>query len=214
MNIRLAIFDFDGTLADTFPFFVSVHNTLAERYQFRSIGHEEIDALRHHGAREVMRQVGLPRWKFPFVARAFMKLMKAEQSGIALFDGVEAALAELAASGTVLAVVSANSYDNIVRILGPQAAAHFRYFECGVSMFGKTRRLKRVLKLSGVAAHEAMYIGDQKTDLEAAHDAGMAFGAVAWGYAHLVSMRKLGVEREFHTVAELGGLALPAQVAA
>jgi phosphoglycolate phosphatase len=32
MKYRLIVFDFDGTLADSFPFFVSVVNTLADRF--------------------------------------------------------------------------------------------------------------------------------------------------------------------------------------
>ena len=37
MTYRLAIFDFDGTLADSFPFFLSVFNTIADRHGFRRI---------------------------------------------------------------------------------------------------------------------------------------------------------------------------------
>jgi hypothetical protein len=32
---KLAIFDFDGTLADSFPFFLSVFNTIADRHGFK-----------------------------------------------------------------------------------------------------------------------------------------------------------------------------------
>ncbi len=35
----------------------------------------------------------------------------------------------------------------------------------------------------GVAPAEAIYIGDETRDAEAAAEAGVAFGAVAWGYA-------------------------------
>ena len=37
MQYELAIFDFDGTLADSFPFLVSVFNQLAERHGFRTV---------------------------------------------------------------------------------------------------------------------------------------------------------------------------------
>jgi phosphoglycolate phosphatase len=46
MRYRLAIFDFDGTLADSFPFFVSVFNELAMRHRFRSIDLAEVERLR------------------------------------------------------------------------------------------------------------------------------------------------------------------------
>lgn len=34
---RLAVFDFDGTLADGFPWFADVFNTVADRFGFRRI---------------------------------------------------------------------------------------------------------------------------------------------------------------------------------
>ena len=46
MSYRLAIFDFDGTLADSFPFFVAVFNQVADQHAFNRIHPEELDALR------------------------------------------------------------------------------------------------------------------------------------------------------------------------
>src|SRR5262249_17946722 len=47
MKYRLAIFDFDGTLADSFPFFIRVFNQLAEQHGFKGI---EPDLLTIHYA--------------------------------------------------------------------------------------------------------------------------------------------------------------------
>ena len=46
VTYHLVIFDFDGTLADSFPWFVKVFDTLAERYHFRRITEQEGAALR------------------------------------------------------------------------------------------------------------------------------------------------------------------------
>lgn len=37
MKYKLVIFDFDGTLADSFPFFLSTVNDLANEYNFKKI---------------------------------------------------------------------------------------------------------------------------------------------------------------------------------
>ena len=42
----LVVFDFDGTLADSFPWFCGVLNEVAARYRFRQVGTEEIETLR------------------------------------------------------------------------------------------------------------------------------------------------------------------------
>jgi phosphoglycolate phosphatase len=52
-------------------------------------------------------------------------------------------------------------------------------------LFGKPAHLRRVLKASGVSAAEALYIGDEVRDADAARAVGCGFGAVSWGYARI-----------------------------
>ena len=204
MPYDLIIFDLDGTLADSFAFFVSVHNRLADRHGFRCISPAEIEALRGHSARQVMRHVGLPRWKLPWVARSFVRLMR--DADIPLFTDVDWMLQHLQRSGATLALVSSNAADNCRRILGDAHWQRLAHVECGASIFGKRRRIARVLRASGVDPSRAIYIGDQSTDAEAARHAGVAFGAVAWGYATRVSLEQLGPTHLFDAVEDLAGL--------
>ncbi len=187
MRYDLIILDLDGTLADSFPFFASVHNQLAARYGFRRIDAAEIAMLRGCSARDVMRHVGLPRWKLPAVARRFVHLMRA--ADVPLFDGIGEALHQLHRRGVALALVSSNAADNCHRILGDEHWRRLVHVECGASIFGKRRRIQRVLKATRTPRERALYVGDQITDSEAAHGAGVAFCAVAWGYATAESMR-------------------------
>lgn len=207
MQYDLVIFDLDGTLADSFPFFVSVHNRLAARHGFRRVEPSDIEALRGHSTRQMMRHVGLSRWKLPWVARSFVRLMHEEGHHVAPFDGVGAVLRELDASGVALAVVSSNSAGNCSRVLGAEAWRRFAHVECGASIFGKRRRIARVLKATGVPAGRALYVGDQLTDAEAARAAGVAFGAVAWGYASFASLLAADPDVAFARVEDLGHLA-------
>ncbi|WP_435608310.1 HAD hydrolase-like protein [Pseudomonas knackmussii] len=202
MSYRLAIFDFDGTLADSFPFFVAVFNQVADRHAFNRIHPEELDSLRKQGAREIMSHIGMPRWKLPLVARTFMSLMKKHRSSIPLFEGIANTLSHLDQKGLILAVVSSNSRENVTQILG-SSCRHIRAFECGVSIFGKASRLRRVIRQFGVAREEVIYIGDQPTDGEAASTAGIAFGAVAWGYGTYEAFHGLQSHEWFADVSEL-----------
>jgi phosphoglycolate phosphatase len=72
-----------------------------------------------------------------------------------------------------------------------------------MSVFGKASRIRAVLKRCGVAPGEAIYIGDQGTDAEASRKAGVAFGAVHWGYAPIEALRETGCDDEFATPREL-----------
>lgn len=189
MDYRLIIFDFDGTLADSFPFFAGVFNQLAATHGFRPIDAAEVPALRQRSPRELMQHVGMPRWKLPLVAKDFIELMRQNQHQVQLFDGVPRMLRDLAETGLQLAIVSSNAEDNVRQILRPEAAALFASYECGMSIFGKPARLNKVLHQLGIPAAQALYIGDQTTDAEAAHAADIAFAAVAWGYGTIESLR-------------------------
>ncbi|WP_028309937.1 HAD hydrolase-like protein [Derxia gummosa] len=202
----LVILDFDGTLADSFGFLLSVHNRLARAHGFREVADDEIELLRRLGTREMLRHTGLPLWKLPRVAADFIRLM-GEADGIAPFAGIDAALARLAARGVKLAVASSNGRANVERVLGATTLARFAELDCGASVFGKAPRLGRIARRLGVAPRDALFVGDQVADLHAAREAGMAAGAVAWGYTRLDTLLAHGPQRTFGSVEELGALA-------
>jgi phosphoglycolate phosphatase len=203
---KLVIFDFDGTLADSFPFFLSVFNTIADRHKFKRIDLERVDSLRHYSTRQMMQHVGMPAWKLPLASKTFMAMMKDSADSIHLFAGIDHALRELAGGGLRLAVVSSNSEHNVRRVLGPQLMPLISHFECGMSIFGKASRIRQVIRDSGVTPADAIYIGDQGTDAEAARKAGAAFGAVQWGYATIDALRQHCPDAEFTTPPALAAL--------
>lgn len=207
MKYRLAIFDFDGTLADSFPFFIRVFNQLAEQHGFKGIDPDLADTYRSYDARQVMEQLGIPAWKLPLVAKSYISLMRQNTASIPLFEHIDDMLLHLANKGVTLAIVSSNSYDNVSRILGPAITRLISQFECGVSIFGKSARIRKVLKKTGIPCREAIYIGDQVTDLEAARKEKVAFGAVSWGYGTIESLRQHFPEEVFDSVSAIRRIA-------
>jgi phosphoglycolate phosphatase len=203
MTYRLAIFDFDGTLADSFPFFLSVFNTIADRHGFSRIDVERAGELRHYSVRQIMHHLGMPAWKLPLASKTFMAMMQDSAHMVPLVDGIAPALRHLHERGVLLTVVSSNSEHNVRAVLGPELTALIRRFDCGMSVFGKAGRIRAVLKSCGAASADALYIGDQTLDAEAARKAGVAFGAVHWGYAAIEALRAQACATEFVTPADL-----------
>jgi phosphoglycolate phosphatase len=183
MKYRLAIFDFDGTLADSLPWFRSVFNGVARNYGFRALTEAEFDTLRGVGNREIIRRLGVPLWKMPMIAAHMRRMMADDIDGIPLFDGVPEMLRDLKARDMRLAVVTSNSEENVRRVLGHRNAGLIDHYACGASIFGKPPKFRQVLRRSGVRAHEAICIGDEVRDAEAARSLGVPFAAVSWGYA-------------------------------
>jgi phosphoglycolate phosphatase len=188
MRYRLAVFDFDGTLADTLPWFVRAVNRLADFHRFNRIAAGDLDALRGSGARRVVAHLGIPAWKLPRIGIDMRRLMAEDIGQIRLFDGVGGMLRGLSERGVALALVTSNAYENVRHVLGADHAALIRHYACGSSLFGKRGHVRRVLKRSGVQPGEAIVIGDELRDLEAARAEGIPFGAVAWGYTHVEAL--------------------------
>jgi phosphoglycolate phosphatase len=203
MRYQLVIFDFDGTLADSFPWFCRILNEVADRYHFRRTEPHEIDALRTMGARELMRHFGIPAWKMPFIANHMRKRKSRELGQTRLFDGVDRMLRDLTDAGIALALVTSNSAPNARVILGAENAGLIRTYECGVSMFGKASRFRKVLRRTGVPAADAICIGDEIRDLEAARKEGIAFGAVTWGYTMPATLIAHAPTTVFRSVGEI-----------
>lgn len=205
---RLAIFDFDGTLADSGDWFLSILDPLARRFGFRSVGTDEVEMLRGHTTREVIKYLGIPRWKLPMIARHLRALAGEQSDRIALFDGIGALLETLASSGMRLALVSSNAEANVRAILGPAHAARIDWFECGAPLSGKARRYRRVLRKSGAAPRDAISIGDETRDIVAARKAGIHAGAVAWGYASRDALTRFAPDALFETPSDIARLLL------
>ena len=63
---KLVIFDFDGTLADTFDLFLRGFDEAADVYQFSRFDRANLTYVRGLDARGVMRHHHVPMWKLPF----------------------------------------------------------------------------------------------------------------------------------------------------
>ncbi len=203
VRYKLAIFDFDGTLADTFPWFISALNKLGGKYGFRRIEESEVYMIRNYSARKMMEHLGMSSWKLPKISRDIRKLMAEDIRQIHLFEGIGPMLRVLSDRSVKLALVTSNSSDNVRQVLGPTNAALISYYECGVSLFGKQAKLRRILKKSGVPPGEAIFIGDEIRDMEAARAENIPFGAVAWGYTNMEALEAQSPEEVFANVNEI-----------
>lgn len=190
MRYRLAVFDFDGTLADSFPFFLDAIDVLADSYGFRRIDRGQLDTLRRLDARQMLRHVGLPLWKAPRIGAAYKSMMAEQAHRIPLFPGVPEMLRTLHARGVVLAMLTSNSERNVRAVLGEELAALFSHFQCGSDLFGKRVKLRRLLAASGAERSQILCVGDELRDFEAARQERLDFGAVSWGYTHAQALRE------------------------
>ena len=115
-------------------------------------------------------------------------------------------LATLEAAGVVLGLITSNARDNAERLLGDTNFRRFRHVDCGMSLFGKPPRIRAMLRKAGLRPEQAIYIGDQDSDGEAARAERVAFGAVGWGYGAPEILRAAGARHEFQRIEDITAL--------
>ena len=198
----LVIFDLDGTLVDSFPWFLRVVNDVAREFNYRPIEHDDTPGPRRAGARAILKHLELPLWKVPRIAAHMRRMKRAHIGGLPLFPGVPGMLDALRSNGIRIALVSSDSEANARLQLG-DSAIYFSDFDCGASLLGKATKFRRIVGRAGFAPSAAIAIGDEMRDMDAAKAAGIAFGGVAWGYADPDALRARQPQAWFDTVADI-----------
>ena len=202
MKYKLVIFDFDGTLVDSYPFFLEVQNELAKQYNLKQLTLDEMDAS-DGDPRKMMKMAGMSLWKLPLFMRSARKMMAERIDRIPLFDGVGDMLQKLSKSGVMLSMITSNSYANVSRKLGADTMSLFIEPQFDTSLFGKGKRLKKLLRKTRVESRRVIYIGDEIRDIKSSHAVQVPFGAVPWGYTRIETLKEHSPAEVFKSMDDI-----------
>ena len=203
MTYKLAIFDFDGTIADTFPWAMRNLAYLSQKYNLPQPSESEIDQFRGLNITKVLKHFQIPPWKLPLLTRDIQKRMNEQIDKINLFLGIPEMFRQLHDEGVIVGIASSNSKQNIEKVIGPEIASVIQFFDCGIGLNGKDKKLTTILKKSGIPLEQSLYIGDEIRDIEATKRINMPFGAVSWGYAKVEALEALEPHEIFYSVQDM-----------
>ena len=178
------IFDFDGTVADSFEVIVDIFEGLVKRPN--RLSEEEIAELRGYPISVLVKRLHLPWWRVPYLLLRGRHIMGKRLREIPTFAGMPRVIDELHAQGHELFIVSSNSARNVRKFLKQHHL--YKYFvevhgNAGLVSHGKSKVLRRVLRGNHLAAADCIYIGDETRDIEATKAVNMRCIAVSWGFA-------------------------------
>jgi phosphoglycolate phosphatase len=199
----LAIFDFDGTLADSWRMMARAISEAADVFGYRRLTADQAQQLRGQDNRAVMAAMGVRMWQLPRIAVHMRQVALERASEVRLFGGVDVLLPALVSKGVRVAVVSSNSEAVVRQVLGPALSECVHDFDCGAAIFGKASKFRRVVRRAGVVPGRAVGIGDEVRDIEAARAAGIAAIAVTWGYATAEILARHAPDHVVRNVEEL-----------
>ena len=183
MTIKVILFDFDGTLADTLDALVKITNRLSLEFGYQPVSPEDILQLKQLSSREVIRQSGVSLFKLPFLLRKVRAELNSEIQAFSLIPGMKEVLLELHQQGNHLGIVTSNALENVHLFLENNEVQNlFGFIYSEMKIFGKSKVIKRFLNREGLKPEEVVYVGDETRDIEAAQQTQIRVIAVAWGF--------------------------------
>ncbi len=188
------IFDFDGTIADTFFIAVDVFRKLAPKNRVTT--DDEVEILRGLSARDAIKRVGVRWWQMPIVLAYGRRRMRQQIDQAKVFPDMKQALAELHKRGHTLMILSTNRTENVHRFLRNNGMEdYFDHVYAGIGLFAKAQNLRKIMRNHHVSVENCYYIGDEVRDYEASHHVGMRCISVAWGYNNKQALMAANVEK-------------------
>jgi phosphoglycolate phosphatase len=181
--VNVIIFDFDGTIADSFSAFVEITNRLALEYGFPQISPADLAHLRNLSSKEVLNQSKVSRLRLPFFLRRFRREFNHKVCHLKPIPGMKEALQALKHRGDRLGIVTSNSEENVRGFLQAQGLEDlFDFVGGGLPLFGKERVLRRIIRQRHLNPAQVIYVGDETRDVEAAKKSEIRVVAVGWGF--------------------------------
>lgn len=203
---RLVLFDFDGTLVDSFLAALAAGNRLACRFGYESITEEEARKLREKGVRQILSDAKIPLRKLPIWLAEMKREMRHDFPSLQPYVGIQQALEELHSRGITLGIITSNSAENLEAFLNRHDwTRFFSHLESGSTLFGKRRLIRHALTHIGIPASQSAYVGDEVRDMEAAHKAGVQAVAVTWGFNARSALAATDPDQILESPSDLAG---------
>jgi phosphoglycolate phosphatase len=209
---KTIIFDFDGTLADTLGILIEITNELAPEFGYSLVSEEQVAQLQGLSSREIVRVAGISRWQIPFLLRRFKLSFRQKTDAVRLFPNISNMLQTLKQAGYNVGIISSNSVENIYTVLHQYHIDHLFSFVHSCSIFGKSRAITSALRAHHIKSDEAIYVGDEIRDIDAARRSKIPVIAVTWGFNGVAILTQRQPNYLVNKPQEIIQLLVPARV--
>ena len=172
----MILFDFDGTLADSISLGIELINSYADKFGYKKVAPEKVKGL---SARMLIKESHLSFWKLPYLVCFIRKRLEENSDKITKIGQIDILLAKLKDAGFTMGILTSNSFKNISYFLKKyNLESYFSYIRTDVSMFGKTKALKKAKRCINSSI---IYVGDELRDIEACRKINIPVVSVSWG---------------------------------
>lgn len=186
--MKTLIFDFDGTIADSFELALDIAHDLLGIERFDE---KEIARLRGMPPSKIVRELRIPITRLPRLILKGRQKMHERMAEVHPFPGMPEILHALHTGGYHLLVMSSNSERNVRTFLrANNLESYFDGVYGGVALFNKAAALRKVIRRNRLVTADCFYIGDEVRDIVAATKVQVEPVAVSWGYQTAAALEK------------------------
>lgn len=183
MSIKVIVFDFDGTLVDSLSALVNITNRLASEFGYKPLAPDDLNLVRNLSSRQVIKQSGVSNFKIPFILNRVKQELRNDIEHLNPILGIKEVLINLNNQEYRLGILTSNSEVNVKAFLKCHEISNlFNFIYCGITIFGKNKAIKRMIKINNIRRDEIIYVGDETRDIEAAKKIPIKIVAVSWGF--------------------------------
>ena len=183
MTAKVILFDFDGTIADTYQAVANITNQLSDEFGYKALNEEELLLIKNLSSREIVKRSEISIFKLPFLVRRIRLELNKEIAELDAIPDMVRVLLKLKKRNYILGIVTSNTEENVDIFLNKHGLdSVFSFMYSGTAIFGKHRVLRQVIKERKLEKSDVIYVGDETRDVRSARKSGIAMIAVSWGF--------------------------------
>jgi HAD superfamily hydrolase (TIGR01549 family) len=199
----ILIFDFDGTIADTFHCLLRIGNRLSKEFHFKEIDPDEVEDMKDMNVQQTIHHLKIPLLKIPMIVAKAKNELHKEIESVEPIEGLKEVLLQIKALGHKMGILTSNSSKNVAGFLKNNELNLFDFIYTTSKIWSKNWGLQSLIHENGLDSSEIIYVGDETRDIEAAKKAGIRSAAVTWGYNSHKALESHHPDYLLHTPEEL-----------
>jgi phosphoglycolate phosphatase len=197
--VKVVIFDFDGTIANTFPYVQRIINKLAPKYGFKQFSNEEFLKLRQSSMSQLINKYHISPINVARMTWDSHREISEYIPNLKIDDALSSTLNELEKRGYGIVIVSSNTKKNIVAFLkNNNLNVNWPIYTTN-ALFGKHKKILSLMRKEHFTSSRVVYVGDEIRDIEASKKANIPIITVGWGYNSQESLERAGKKPVLNT---------------
>lgn len=179
--IKIVIFDFDGTIADTEQWTLDIYNELALKYGYRTYTIKEMEEMKKMHLSKIISELGIPYSKIFLLLKEGQQILKKNINNVHAFtEELKQVLQKIRFLSGTVGIISSNTKKNIRRFCKNKDID--MDFIISSPLFTKEVKINRIIKKYRVKPENILYVGDEVRDIESSKKSGVKVASATWGY--------------------------------